>query len=205
VTRELLILPVRLRLGLSGLVALDDTPSEREDPGEGLGRDKVKSLLRVGDSTEELAEVVVAVVSVAKPSDKLDVNVVRTLEVSSSPDSDVSCEDMPSDVLEGIFGLRPGRLLGGPTDERLVLENVEDVDGKGKEDIVVTVVESPLLIVTMVVDTEYDGYGVCGWLIGRGKQEVSDNIVSNRGKLTDDRVSEEGEGVLRETLASDED
>jgi hypothetical protein len=205
VTEELPILLVKLRLAPSRLEVLDDTPTERDDPGEGFGGNTVKPSLRVGETTEELPTIVVPVETVVKPSDRLAIKVVGALEVNSRLDSRTGCEDMPPDILKGRFGFRLDRLLDRTTDERLVLVGVENVEGKRKVDSVVTVVESPLLIVTTVVDTKYDGYGLCGWLIGRRKLDVSDDVGPNGGRLTDDKANEEGEGLLPETLVPTDD
>ena len=140
------------------------------------------------------------VVSEVNLLDRTDVHVVRTLEVSGRLSPDVGCEDMPLNVLEGRFGFRPGRLLDGMTDGRPEIEGVERVDGKTSVDSVVTTVESSLLVVTTVVDTENDGYGLCGWLIGRGKSDVSDDVGPDEDKLTDDKANEDVKGLLPKTL-----
>jgi hypothetical protein len=145
------------------------------------------------------------VVSEVNLLDRTDVHVVRTLEVSGRLSPDVGCEDMPLNVLEGRFGFRPGRLLDGMTDGRLEIEGVEKVDGKTSVDSVVTTVESLLLVVITVADVENDGYGLCGWLIGRVKSDVSDDVGPNGDKLTDDKVNEEVKRLLPKILVPTDD
>jgi hypothetical protein len=189
VLEELPVLLARLGLGLGRFEVLKDGPAGEDVSEEGLGRD-----------TEESKEIVVLVVSEVNSLGRIDVHVVRTLEVSGRMGSDVGCEDMPPSVLEGRLGLRPGRLLDGMTDGRPEIEGVERVDGKTSVDSVVTTVESSLLVVTTVVDTENDGYGLCGWLIGRGKSDVSDDVGPDEDKLTDDKANEDVKGLLPKTL-----
>jgi hypothetical protein len=153
--------PAMLLLGLGvGPGRLDvivGMSAEKDGPGEGRGRDTVKPSLRVEESNGELPAIDVPVMTVVEPSDTVAVNDVRTLEGIDKPDSDRGSEDMPPGVVDGIPGSRAGRLLDGATGEVIVSEGVDIVDGERRADSVETVGESPLLIVTALVEAGYDG------------------------------------------------
>jgi hypothetical protein len=146
------MLLVGLGVGLGRLDVIDGMSAERDDPGEGCGRDTVKPSLRVEDSNEELPAIDVPVMTVVEPSGTVTVNVVTTLEGIGKPDSDRGVEGIPPDVVDGISGSRSGRLLDGMTGEVIIPEGVYIGDGKRGVDSVETVGESPLLIVTTLVE-----------------------------------------------------
>jgi len=153
---ELLILLDRL------MEVLDDMSVERLGPEVGLGRDTVKPSLCVDGKTKEPPVVVdVTRLRVAELPDGL-INVVGALGVVGTFEPVGSAEDGPPGVLGSILELRPGRVLDERTDEGVVFENVEIVDGDRILDSVETGVDSPLLIVTTLVEKGYDGYGLCG-------------------------------------------
>jgi len=155
-TAELPILLDRL------MEVLDDMSAERVGPEVGLGRDTVKPSLCVDGKTKE-PPVVVDVLGrrVAEPPDGL-VNVVGALGFVGTFEPVGSAKDGPPGVLGSMLELRLGRLLDKSTDEVILFESVEIVDGEKIVDGVETKVDSPLLIVTTLVKAGYDGYGLCG-------------------------------------------
>ena len=93
---------------------------------------------------------------IAELPDRL-VNVVGALVVVGTYEPVGSAKDVPPGVVGKVFELRPGRLLDETTDEVIVFESVEIVDGDTIVDSVATEVDSPLPIVTTLVETGYDG------------------------------------------------
>ena len=151
---ELPILLVRL------MEVLDDMSAERVGPEVGLGRDTVKPSLCVDGNTKEPPVVVdVTRLIVAEPPDGL-VDVVGALAVVGTFEPVGSAEDVPTGVLEIRLEPRLGRLLDETTDEKIelmVFEGAETEDGKRIVESVETEVDSPLLIVTTLVEAGYDG------------------------------------------------
>ena len=136
---------------------LDDMSAERAGPEVGLGRDTVKSSLCVDGKTKERPVVVdVPGLGVPELPDRL-VNVVGALEVVGTFEPVGDTEDNSPGVLEGMFKLEPGRVLDGTIGEGVVFEIVGIVDGERIVDSVETEVDNPLLIVTTLVEAEYDG------------------------------------------------
>jgi len=148
---ELPILLVRL------MEVLDDMSAERVGPVVGLGRDTVKPSSCVDGKTKEPPVVVdVPGRRVAELPDGL-VNVVGALEVVGTFEPVGDTENNSPGVLEGMFKLEPGRVLDGTIGEGVVFEIVGIVDGERIVDSVETEVDNPLLIVTTLVEAEYDG------------------------------------------------
>ena len=123
----------------------------------GPGRDTVKpSLCEDGKTKEPPVVVDVPGLKMDELPDRL-VNVVGALGVIGRLDADTGPEGVPPGVLGSMLELRSGRLLDKATDEGVVFKSVEVVDGDRLVDSVETEVDSPLLIVTTLVDAGYDG------------------------------------------------
>ena len=152
-------LPILLDRLMEGL---DDMSAERVGPEMGLGRDTVKPSLCVDGNTKEPPVVVdVTRLRVAELPDEL-VNVAGALEIVGTFEPVRGAEDVPPGVLGSALELRPDRLLDKATDEVIVFERVETVDGERIVDSVETEADSPLLIVATLVEAGNDGYGLCG-------------------------------------------
>jgi len=170
---------------------LDDMSAERGGPGLGLGRDTVKpSLWEDGKTKEPPVVVDVPGRSVAELPDGL-VSVTGALEAVGTFEPVGSAEDVPPGVLGIMLELSPGRVLDETTDkmtELMVFDGTETEEGERIVESVETEVDNPVLIVTTLVEAGNDGYGLCGWLIGRGKLDVSDDVGPDDGGLTDDET-----------------
>jgi len=144
---------------------LDDMSAERVGPEVRLGRDTVKPSLCVDGKTKEPPVVVdVPGLRVGELPDRL-VNVVGALGVVGTLEPVGSAEDVPRGVLEIMLEPTLGRLLDETTDEMIELMVFEDAETKGGKrtvESVETEVDSPLLIVTTLVEAGNDGYGLCG-------------------------------------------
>ncbi|KAI4680737.1 uncharacterized protein J4E84_007877 [Alternaria hordeiaustralica] len=151
---ELPILLVRL------MNVLEDMSAERVGPEVGLGRDTVKPSLCMDGKTKEPPVVVdVPGRRLAELPDRL-VNVVGALEVVGTFEPVRGAEDVPPVVIGSMVELRLGRVLDETTDEvteLMVFEGAETEDGKRIVESVETKVDSPLLIVTTLVDAGNDG------------------------------------------------
>ena len=136
---------------------LDDMSAERVGPEVGLGRDTVKPSL-CGDGETKGPPVVVDVtrLRVAEPPDGF-VDVVDALEVVGTLEPVGSAEEVPPGVLGSILELRPGRVLDETAEEVIVFDIGETIEGEMIVDRVDTVVDSPLLIATTLVDAGNDG------------------------------------------------
>ena len=141
---------------------LDVMSAERGGPDVGPGRETVKPSLCVDGKTKE-PPVVVDVLGrrVDKLPDRL-VNVVGALEVVGTFEPVGSAEDVSPGVLGSMIWLRPGRLFDETTDEVMVFDGVETEDGEMIVDSVETEVDNAVLDMTTLVETGYDGYGLCG-------------------------------------------